>query len=83
VAKRKTAALDEDDGEFLDAFYGVPLDPVYRFLDEVSDAETQQEAADLLIQYRDLLRSLSREGREYVLDQVNEIVDKKPTSISR
>jgi hypothetical protein len=43
--------------------------PVCRFLNEISAAETQKEAADLLAEYREMVRGLPRDRRKYVLEQ--------------
>ena len=52
--------------------------PVSRFLNMVSFADMQAEVADLLAEEREWLQSLPREKRQYILREVNEMIDEKP-----
>jgi hypothetical protein len=66
--------------EMQEAINRAAADPVCCFLNEISAADTQLEALNILKESRELLRSLSGERRKYVLKQVNEMVDEKPVT---
>jgi hypothetical protein len=53
-------------------------DPVVQLLNEVQEAETQREIADIIAANRDFLSGLSRERRDYALWQINEMADERP-----
>ena len=53
-------------------------DPVCRLLNGVSTADTQQDVLDVMAEHGHVLKTLSREHREKVLRDINEMVDAKP-----
>jgi hypothetical protein len=61
-----------------DQFNRAMTNPVCRFLNEISAADTQQEALDVLSANRELLRSLTSDHRKGVLKHVNAMIDGKP-----
>jgi hypothetical protein len=56
----------------------VVISPVSSFLNEISEADTQKEVADLLVKHRDFLQGLPRHERKEVMQQVNEMIEEKP-----
>jgi hypothetical protein len=51
---------------------------VVQLLNEVEEAETQREIADIIAANRDFLSGLPKERREYALWQINVMADERP-----